>query len=134
MGNEEIVDNLTKLAKEHQKHMDNIREKVRAIVDIPKAQALVGRYFKYPNSYVFGGMRRGIVYKHIVGTVRDSLLVDGFQTDGPNKVEFEFSRHEYTGHFTHSSVVEISEKEYFKAFDKMIKIIAKVAKQKYKGK
>ena len=130
MADDEIIENLKKLSDTHRKHIDDIQTKIRMLDSIPKAQALVGRCFRYPNSYIFGGLRKGMAYRRVIGTIHDSLLVDGFQTEGSNKVEFEFSRHEYIGHFAHPSVVEITEKQYFKAFDKMIKLINKAAKGK----
>jgi ribosomal protein L35AE/L33A len=75
----DILKNLKKLCEEHEKHLSELKQRISEIENIPKAtkaKALVGKCFKYPNTYstgfgMFGAVstgrvrRNGFIYKRI---------------------------------------------------------------------
>lgn len=125
MSNDKIIENLKKLQEEHRKHMDDIHQKITDIDLIPKAKALVGKCFKHKSGNFFGVHLRGWCYKHIVGRKGEHLIVDQFETDGPNKIDFSFDRTESVSYFAHGALVPITLKEYNRQFNRIIKIITK---------
>lgn len=131
---DDVVKNLKKLTVEHEKQLSEIRERIRVIDTHPKAVALVGKCFKYRNGHFFGTYTKGWVYKQIKAATSDGVLVDSFQTEGPDKIEFAFNVHQYVGDFTHPGILSISTKTYNKEFNKMIKWIRQYNKRKTYGK
>jgi hypothetical protein len=134
----EIVDNLKKLCEEHEKQLMEIRDKIAAIDLIPKAKALVGQCYKSPNNYsgYFGfGItarkvgRKSYVYRRIVDYDKEYLIVDTFFQETPLKFEVIFREKHYVSSFVTKTLIPISEKEYFKAFDKMLKFVHMAVKK-----
>lgn len=122
---DDIIKNLKELSTKHEIQLSQIREKLRLLDTLPKARALEGKCFKYKNGFTFGGRRQGWVYKHIIGISGESLLVDTFQMEGPNKIEISFNDVEYVSRFVHPAFVEITKKQYFKQFNKVLKMLKK---------
>lgn len=130
----DILANLRKLCEEHEKHLSDLRHKINEIDYIPKATALVGKCFKYQeNSSMFGFSSRRLkgayVYKRIIGSDKEYVIVDSFQVNSISKFDISFGDREYVTHFINPALVEISEKQYFKAFNKMIKYIFETGKK-----
>lgn len=125
MPSDKIVENLKKLQDEHRKYMDDIHRKITDIEVVPKAKALVGKCFKYRNGHFFGTYTKGWTYKHIVACNGEHVIVDQFETDGPNKVDFTFDRTEGVSYFNHAGLVPITLKQYNREFNKMINAIVK---------
>ena len=135
---DELLDSLKKLCEEHERQLSELRHKITEIDYIPKAKALIGKCFKYKGSigfYGFGVSKRArgrgpYVYKRIVGVDREYVLVDTFQLEHSGKIDIAFNEKEYVTHFTNNTLIQITEKEYFKAFSKMIKFITERGKIK----
>lgn len=128
----DILNNLKKLTEEHEQHLSDIRLKIREIDTIPKAKALVGRYFRYSGGFGFFGMKRvkSYIYKRVVDTDLDCVLVDSFQIEKSGKIELSYRQRDYTDHFNSKYYDEITEKQYFAAYDKMIKLIKENGKKR----
>lgn len=122
---DDIVKNLKELTTKHEMQLSQIREKLRLLDTIPKAKALEGKCFKYKNGFTFGGRRQGWVYKRVIGIAGESLLVDTIQVEGPHKVEISFNDIEYVSRFNHPAFVQISQKQYFKQFSTILKMLKK---------
>jgi len=122
---DEVIKNLKELSIKYEQELGQINEKLRILDSIPKAKALEGKCFKYKNTFVFGGSRKGWIYKRIIGVVGENLIVDTFEFEGPNKFEVKFNEVESIGRFGHPSFKEIKLKEYFKQFNLLIKVIKK---------
>lgn len=122
---DEIIKNLKELSGKHEQQLSEIREKLRLIDTIPRARALEGKCFKYKNGFSFGSKRPGWVYKRIIGISGENLIVDSFQMEGPNKVEFSFNDIEYVTRFNHPALIPITKKLYFKQFSILLKMLKK---------
>ena len=127
----DLLEGLRKLCEEHERQLQELRQKINEVDYFPKAKALVGKCFRYKGGsglYGFGiGMRarKGVyIYKRIIGSDKEYVIVDTFQMEGIGKIDITFNEKEYVTHFTNNTLVQISEKEYFKAFNKMVKYIA----------
>lgn len=135
----EIVDNLKKLCEEHEKQLNEIRQRINDIEYIPLAKSLVGKCFKYPSGssgyFGFPGVsprmmrKKTYVYKRIIGHSDEYVLVDSFHMEHAGKIEITFGEKEYVTHFINKTIVPISEKEYFKAFHKTQKYIFERGKE-----
>ena len=124
---DEILKNLKKLSDEYEQQLQDLRFKIREIDSIPKAKALVGRCFKLSSSTqpgFFPSKHKSIVYKRVVGTDCESVLVDSFQIEHSGKVEIEYSQRGYVDHYVSKYYIEITDKQYWAAYAKMVKIIA----------
>jgi hypothetical protein len=129
MSNDKLIENLKKLSGEHEKHLSDIREKIRKLDAIPKAKALVGKCFKYRNSggFMFSSSRHnGWVFKRVVTAIGENVLVDSFTVEGPNHIEFTFASSSYASSFSHTSLVPISKKVYDRQFNRMIKALVQM--------
>lgn len=122
---DDIVKNLKELTTKHEMQLSQIREKLRLLDTIPKAKALEGKCFKYKNGFTFGGRRQGWIYKRVIGIAGESLLVDTIQVEGPYKVEISFNDIEYVSRFNHPAFIQISQKQYFKQFSTILKMLKK---------
>ena len=134
----EIVNNLKKLCDEHEKQLSDLRQRINEIEYIPLAKSLVGSCFKYSSgsvSYFGFGMsrlvkRKSYVYKRITGHDNEYVIVDTFHMEHAGKVEITFGEKEYVTHFINKTLIEITEKQYFTAFNKMVKYIFERGKEK----
>lgn len=131
----DLLEGLRKLSEEHERQLTEIRQKINEIDYIPKAKSLIGKCFKYSGSAGFYGFgvsmrsRKGAyVYKRIIGADKEYVIVDTIQMERPGKIDITFNEKEYVTHFTNKTIILISEKEYFKAFKKMVKYIAERGK------
>jgi len=122
---DDIIKNLKELSTKYEQELSQIREKLRILDVVPKANALNGKCFKYRNGFTFGGRRKGWVYKRVIGVVGENLIVDTFEFEGPNKFEIKFNEIEYVGRFAHPAFKQISAKEYLKQFNLLLKVIKK---------
>ncbi len=122
---DEVIKNLKDLRDKHETHLSEIRTKIRILETIPLAKALDGKCFKYKGTYIFGGKKPNWVYKRVVAVSGENLMVDTFQTDGPDRVEFHFNEIEYVSRFAHPGFIPIKKKEYFKQLDLMLKALKK---------
>jgi hypothetical protein len=120
----DIINNLKKLEKEYQKAIFEIRDKISDLEDIPKAKALVGKYFKSSNSYGHG--TSWTMYVRIIDSKDADVLTDCFQEDSKGHIEFIYGRDEMYQIYENSRYIPIDKKEYFDAYDKLVtKIISK---------
>jgi|SRR5579864_3236098 len=135
MSHDELIENLKKLSGEHEKHLSDIREKIRVLDSVPKAKALVGKCFKYRSggAFLFGGRAKGWTFQHIVSTNGDNVLVNSFSVEA-GKIEFSFGTSSYVNHFSHAAMVQITEKAYNREFNKMIKALILLNKRGTYGK
>lgn len=123
---DDVIKNLKELSGKYETELSTIREKLRILDAVPKAQALSGKCFKYRNGFTFGGNRKGWVYKRVIGVVGENLIVDTFEFEGNgNKFEIKFNEIEYVNRFAHPAFKQIKLKEYFKQFNKLVRIIKK---------
>ncbi len=135
--NEDLITNLKKLAEEHEKHLYEIKQKITDLDYIPKAKALIGKCFKYPGGsgfYAFGVSMRlkgktSYVYKRIIGADKEYVIVDSFHVESPAKIDITFHEKEYVSHFTNKGMIQVTEKQYFKAFNKMVKYVFETGKK-----
>ena len=129
---DELVKNLQKLCDEYEKQLCDIRIKIREIDTLPKAKALVGKYFKYSGGFGFFGAKKvkSYIYKHIVGVDTDCVLVDSFQIEKTGKIEVSYRQRDYADNFNQKYYQEITAKQYFDAYDKMIRLIKAQSKKR----
>ena len=133
----DIVFNLKKLSDEHEQHLRDIRQKIAEIELYPQAKNLVGKCFKCPIGYSnygsFGAPVKirttGYIYKRILGYIKDCVIVDTFEVHRVGKIEITFHEKEYVSHFSSKSFILITEKQYFNAFNKMIKYAFETGKK-----
>src|SRR5579872_1778329 len=137
----DIVTNLKKLCEEHEKHLTSIRQRINEIELYPQAKALVGKCFKCPLDYTSGfgffgttvRARRkrnvGAIYKRIIGHLQDYVIVDTLEIHKSGHIEIKIHEKEYVSHFSNKSFIEITEKQYFLAFNKMLKYIFETGKK-----
>ena len=118
----DLIENLKKLCTAHEKELNTLRDKIREIEYVPKAKALIGKCFKYPNSYGFG-TKRFWAYKRVVSAKAELLRVDSFQEEVYGKIEINYDSQESAAYFSNRTWIPISEKEYFTAQAKLIKKI-----------
>jgi hypothetical protein len=125
----ELVDNLKKLAQEYSKYLGEVREKIRILEDVPQAEALVGKCFKYLNRY--GPNEQWWLYTKIVRAKDGEIWIDSFQEDPYEKIEFEFDMamgvHPYTGN---SNRILISKEEFTAAQKALIKKVVTKSKRR----
>lgn len=122
---DEIVKNLKELTGKHETQLSQIREKLRLLDTIPKAKALEGKCFKHRSGFTFGGRRPGWCYKRVIAVSGENLIVDTFQVDGPDKVEFHFNEIEYVSRFNHPAFINITKRQYFKQLNILLKLLRK---------
>lgn len=86
-------------------------------------QKLLGRFFKYSNSYSCpeGPQDRWWLYAHVIGATGGTVEMERFQTDKYGKIEVE---PRYTGFGFLSGYEEITEAEYRKALAKVKERVA----------
>ena len=119
MGMSELLDNLKKLAGMYSKNLSEIREKISTLEDVPKAKALVGKFFKYQNGY--NATEKLWLYKRITKSSGAHIWSDSFQEDSIGKIEFDFDKVDYLNSFYNTSgYIEISEEKYFSEQKKLI--------------
>lgn len=136
-----IVDNLKKLCEEHEKHLYDIRQRINEIEYYPLAKGLVGKCFKVPMGYSSGfgffgtttakvrTKNTGYTYKRIIGYIKDYVIVDTIEVHRVDKIEITFHEKEYVSHFSNKAFIPITEKQYFNAFNKMVKYIFETGKK-----
>lgn len=90
----------------------------------PKVAALVGKYYKYHNSY---GMRdKWWLYIHIKAKTKDlDLVSDTFHADTRGKIEFNFNKFDTHYTFESTSYIEITKREYLRAKKALMKGLQK---------
>jgi hypothetical protein len=114
-----MSDMLTRLKKLSESMMEEYRKvqsKIQQIEDLPKAKALVGKYFKYKGVY---HPKDGFIYKRVIGVNGINLVVDSFYNkDHYGKIEFVYNDFGYISEF--NLYTEITAKEYFKAHKKIL--------------
>lgn len=126
----ELVDNLLKLIEAHENQVGELRNKIKLIEGVPKAKALIGKCFKYLNTYGFNS-KKWWIYKRVTGHVVDHIIIDCFEQDSNGKVEIIYDENEYAGHLSNnSSWIPISEKAYFAAYKRLVKKITKKSKKR----
>jgi hypothetical protein len=125
----ELVDNLLKLCEAHEDALNELRNKIKLIEGVPRAKALIGKCFKYQNTYGFGS-KKWWVYKRVTGNQLDRIIIDCFEQDSNGKVEIICGENEYSGHFKSASWIPISEKAYFAAYDKLVKKVISYSKKR----
>lgn len=126
----DVIENLKKLAEEYRNQLGEINHKISKLEDEPRAKALVGKYFKYSNSY--GNGTRWWLYIRIAGVRKIEVIVDSFQEDPYGKIEIVYDKPDYIGHYYNDpNWVNISENEYNKRYKKLVD---KLAKQIKRGK
>lgn len=137
---DDVLDGLKKLTDEYEAQLADIRQRMNEVEYFPLAKSLVGQCFKYPSSSSYNGFgfltnrvrvptRRSYVYKRIIGADKEYVIVDTFEIESSGKIEISFSIKEYVTHFTNSRMVSISQKQYFKAFNKLVKFIHETGKK-----
>lgn len=108
----DVIENLKKLAEEFRNRLYEVEGKIRILEDAPVAKSLVGKCFKYRNS--FGGPKGWWLYRRVVKVSRSTeLVVESFQEDAHGKMEFDFDVHGYVHQFR--SATQIPVREYLKA-------------------
>ena len=123
-----LVDNLKKLCNEHEIQARTIRDRIREIEDIPKAKALVGKCYKYLNSYGFK-TRRWWSYKRVISYSKVNIYVDSFHQDAKGEVEIKYAEIDSSTYFSNRAWTEITEKEYFAAYKRLVNKIIKNSKK-----
>jgi hypothetical protein len=124
------IENLKKVAEEYRKNLYEVQDKLRLLVDVPRAKALLGKCFKYLNSY--DANTKWWYYSKVIKIEDDSLIIDSFQEAADGKIEFVYNQSAYLNHFS-SSYIPISEEEYFKERKKLLNKMMKRHK-KERGK
>lgn len=130
----DLVENLKKLSREHEKHIADIRDKIREIEEIPRTKALVGKCFKYSSSFDFSFNKTGKkwwIYKRVLKSKDTYVYADSFSQDVFDTVNIVYNERLDSWHFHNKAWIEISEKEYFAAQDKLVK---KIIDQNKKGR
>jgi hypothetical protein len=122
---DDVIKNLKELSIAYEKHISEIRDKIRILESVPKAQALVGKCFKYRNSYFFGRRRRGWIYKRIVAAAGEHVISDTFEVQGETKLEVSFGELDYVSRYSNNSLTSISPRTYFKEIDALLKGVRK---------
>ncbi len=122
---DDVIKNLQELSTQYEKHLAEVRDKIRILDSVPKAQALVGKCYKFRNSYWYGRRRKGWVYKRIIAAVGEHVLSDTFETQGENKYEITFGEIDYVSRYTGTTLKPISQKKYFKEIEAVLKSIRK---------
>jgi hypothetical protein len=125
----ELVDNLKKLVQEYSKQLGELREKIRVLEEVPQAEALVGKCFKYLNHY--NSSNQWWLYTKIVRAKDGIIWVDSFQEDSYGKIEIEFDKNSGidTYNYMGNSSILISEEEYIAAQKALIKKIVTKSKR-----
>lgn len=116
------IKNLKKIESEYYRQIQEIKEKIKLLEELPRAKSLVGKCFKYLNS--FGPNENWWLYIRIVRNDGCDVIIDKFQEDAYGKVEFFYAEVSYS-HYFGSSYIPISEEEYFKAEKKLLNKITK---------
>jgi hypothetical protein len=119
----DVTKSLQQLCEEHEKQLHELRLRIREIEYVPKAKALVGKCFKYPANYGFGG-KVSYTYKRIVSYDKEYVITECFNMNDRGKVELSFDDREYALNFYSKHVVQITLKQYNKAYNKMIKFVS----------
>jgi len=127
----DIINDLKKLESEHEKQLLEIRLKIRDIDSIPKAKALVGRYFRYAGGFGFlhAVKVQSYIYKRVIGIDVDRVITDSFQVDKSGHIEIVYGQSDYVDHFTNKFYTEITERQYFAAYKKMLKSVQEHGKR-----
>lgn len=133
----DLLEGLKKLCEEHERQLQELRQKINEVDYFPKAKALVGKCFKYPGGasyYAFGIRGRGItkmsyIYKRIIGADKEYVIVDSIHMESPGKIEIIFHEKEYVTHFYNRGLIPITEKQYFTHFNKVSKYIFETGKK-----
>ncbi len=124
----ELIDNLRILARKYEQQLQDLRGTISQLDVIPKANALLGRCFKYQNG-TFGFRIGSWTYKRVIGVMADRLLVDCFVIERKGlKVEITYGMIDYVTNFESKHYIEITEKQYMKAHAKMVKQIVQNSK------
>jgi hypothetical protein len=124
------IDNLRDLRLKYEQEVNLINNKLSILDAIPKAKALEGKYFKYGSGPLFS--RRGwncLSYKRVVGRSKAYLRVDTLLIEG-RAVTVTFGMVEHVSRFASSSLVEITERQYFDAFNSILAHIRKTGRRK----
>ena len=122
---DDVIKSLKDLSNEYEKNLSEIRDKIRILDAVPKAQALVGKCFKSRNSYSYSRRRRGWIYKRVIAAVGEHILSDTFEIQGETKIEIVFSEIDYVSRYANSSLKPISLKTYLKEIDALLKVVRK---------
>ncbi len=122
---EDPIKNLRDLSDKYQSQLNEIRNKLSVLYSIPKAKSLDGKCFKYRDAYQYTGKRICWVYKRVIAVVGENLIVDTFQTNRFDRMEIRFNEIEYVSRFDNKSFIQISQKDYFKQFNDMLKMLSK---------
>lgn len=121
-----------KAAKEvYQTELSKLHNIISREEALPRVKKLVGKYFKYKNSY--GTHERWWMYTHIKESTSDlDLIIDTVQADRRGKIEFVFDR--LDNHYVYDSTnyIEIPKKEYITAKRFLMKQLNKHFKQESK--
>ena len=132
MSNDPLKD-LEEISEKYRQAYGETQHKIRILKDIPKAISLVGKCFKYRNSF---GSSQPPWWFYIRITGRDgiSLLFNCFQEDANDHVEFEYGKSGYVEQFSHpSNYLPITAKEYFTAEKKLLNKMMRRHKRNSKG-
>jgi hypothetical protein len=122
---DDVIKSLKDLSNEYEKNLQEIRDKIRILESVPKAQALVGKCFKSRNSYSYGRRRRGWIYKRVIAAVGEHILSDTFEIQGETKVEIVFGELDYVSRYANSNLKPISLNTYLKEIDAFLKVVRK---------
>lgn len=126
-----VIKNLKKLAKEYQKCVNDINDRIRDLEEIPYAKALVGKCYKVKNNY---GMKEDSWAYYKITRAKDTTIFMNHFNDNVNgysrTVEFGYEEPSYSHRFDSPSCIPITEDEYYKAFDELIKFITQGEKRK----
>jgi hypothetical protein len=126
---DDLVDNLKKLAQQYSIELSKIRDKINSIEDVPKAQALVGKCFKYPNS--FGCNSKWWIYIRVLSAEDTEVTTDEFEENSNGQIEFNYNCERYYNTYCgNSSYIPISKEEYLKAREALVKKVIKQNKRK----
>jgi len=126
----DVVTTLKKLADAHEKQLFLIRQRVRDIEIIPRARALVGKYFKSSTSgFGYYHYTTGVVYQKIIAFTGHSVILDSIYIEPKfKKIEFCYRTTISAIEIIHSKFsVEITQYEYNKMSTKACMTVKKLA-------
>lgn len=126
---EDVIKNLRDLQTKFERELSEISQKIRILDTVPKAKALVGKCFKYKNSYTYSGGKRGVIYKRVIGVVGENVLVDWFEIGGFNHINITFNDTEYISYFNNTALIPITRKQYLKIYKQVLRNLATRAKK-----
>lgn len=117
------IEKLKEVIKKFDEERWRLQKIIRDLEETPKIKALVGKYFKYHNSY--NQKESWWVYYCIKEFKKDTLLVDYFEEDTRSKIEIFFNKTEYGLGFYNPNYIEITKEEYEMEAAKLIKKLNK---------